>query len=132
MKASHETTSGNGALKYSTSGNDFVDDFASIAKYKEPRSYEEVAKTMQLLYSIDKVKAVKMAIFIRLITRKSQVMKDKGVETLEEVQRGQGLKNEGIMRMLWFGSQPFKRIQGKPSSVHRSRFLERRHHYDEP
>lgn len=101
MKASHETTSGNGALKYSTSGNDFVDDFASIAKYKEPRSYEEVTKTMQLLYSIDKVKAVKMAIFIRLITRKSQVMKDKGVETLEEVQRGQGLKNEGIMRMLW-------------------------------
>lgn len=101
MKASHETTSGNGALKYSTSGNDFVDDFASISKYKEPRSYEEVAKTMQLLYSIDKVKAVKMAIFIRLITRKSQVMKDKGVETLEEVQRGQGLKNEGIMRMLW-------------------------------
>lgn len=101
MKASHETTSGNGALKYSTSGNDFVDDFASIAKYKEPRSYEEVAKTMQLLYSIDKVKAVKMAIFIRLITRKSQVMKEKGVETLEEVQRGQGLKNEGIMRMLW-------------------------------
>lgn len=101
MKASHETTSGNGALKYSTSGNDFVDDFASIAKYKEPRSYEEVAKTMQLLYSIDKVKAVKMAIFIRLITRKSQVMKDKCVETLEEVQRGQGLKNEGIMRMLW-------------------------------
>lgn len=101
MKASHETTSGNGALKYSTSGNDFVDDFASIAKYKEPRSYEEVAKTMQLLYSIDKAKAVKMAIFIRLITRKSQVMKDKSVETLEEVQRGQGLKNEGIMRMLW-------------------------------
>lgn len=100
-KVTHECFSGNGALKYSTSGNDFVDDFASIAKYKEPRSYEEVAKTMQLLYSIDKTKAVKMAIFIRLITRKSQVMKNKGVETLEEVQRGQGLKNEGIMRMLW-------------------------------
>lgn len=101
MKASHETTSGNGALKYSTSGNDFVDDFTSIAKYKEPRSFEEVSKTMQLLYSIDKAKAVKMAIFIRLITRKSQVMKEKGVETLEDVQRGQGLRNEGIMRMLW-------------------------------
>lgn len=100
-KASSECLSGNGALKYSTSGNEFVDDFASIAKYKEPRSYEDVAQTMQLLYSIDKIKAVKMAIFIRLITRKSQVMKEKGVETLEEVQRGQGLKNEGIMRMLW-------------------------------
>lgn len=107
MKASHKTVSGNGALKYSTSGNDFVDDFASISKYKEPRSYEDVAKTMQLLYSIDKIKAVKMAIFIRLITRKSQVMKEKGVETLEEVQRGQGLKNEGIMRMLWLAlNQP--------------------------
>lgn len=101
LKASNETVSGNGALKYSTSGNDFVDDFSSISKYKEPRSYEDVAKTMQHLYSIDKIKAVKMAIFIRLITRKSQVMKEKGVETLEEVQRGQGLKNEGIMRMLW-------------------------------
>lgn len=102
LKASHETLSGNGALKYSTSGNDFVDDFASIAKFKEPRSYEEVAKTMQLLYSIDPLKAVKMAIYIRLITRKPQVIKDKkGCETLEDVQRGQGLKNEGIMRMLW-------------------------------
>lgn len=107
MKASNETLSGNGALKYSTSGNEFVDDFASIAKYKEPRSYEDVAKTMQLLYSIDKIKAVKMAIFIRLITRKSQVMKEDGVETLEEVQRGQGLRNEGIMRMLWLAiNQP--------------------------
>lgn len=107
MKASHKTVSGNGALKYSTSGNDFVDDFASISKYKEPRSYEDVAKTMQLLYSIDKIKAVKIAIFIRLITRKSQVMKEKGVETLEEVQKGQGLKNEGIMRMLWLAlNQP--------------------------
>lgn len=101
MKATHETLSGNGALKYSTSGNDFVDDFASIAKYKEPRSYDEVAGTMQLLYSQDKAKAVKLAIFIRLITRKSQIMKAKRVKTLEEVQRGQGLKNEGIMRMLW-------------------------------
>lgn len=107
MKATHETVSGNGALKYSTSGNDFVDDFASIAKYKEPRSYKEVAETMQLLYSEDKEKAVKLAIFIRLITRKSQVMNNKNVETLEEVQRGQGLKNEGIMRMLWLAlNQP--------------------------
>lgn len=101
MKVSCETTSGNGALKYSTSNNDFVDDFASIARYKEPRSYEDVSRTMELLYSIDSLKAVKMAIFIRLITRKSQVMKEKNVETLEDVQRGQGLKNEGVMRMLW-------------------------------
>lgn len=101
MKASCETTSGNGALKYSTSGDDFVDDFASIAKYKEPRNYEDVSKTMELLYSLDPLKAVKMAIFIRLITRKPQVMKKDNVETIDDVQRGQGLKNEGVMRMLW-------------------------------
>lgn len=102
MKASNETLSGNGALKYSTSGNGFVDNFASISKFKEPRTYAEVAKDMQYLWSLDPVLTVKLALYIRLITRKSQVVgPDKTVETMEEVQRGQGLRNEGIMRMLW-------------------------------
>ena len=102
LKASNETLSGNGALKYSTSGNDFIDDFSSLSKYKEPRSFEEVSKTMQLLYSQNPTNTVKMAIYVRLITRKCQVMKgERQAETLEDVQRGQGLRNEGIMRMLW-------------------------------
>lgn len=102
MKASNETLSGNGALKYSTSGNGFVDNFASISKFKEPRTYAEVAKDMQYLWSLDPILTVKLALYIRLITRKSQVVgPDKTVETMEEVQRGQGLRNEGIMRMLW-------------------------------
>lgn len=102
LKSSSETVSGNGALKYSTSGNSFVDDFSSLSKYKSPRSFEEVSQTMQTLYSQNPVNAVKMAIYVRLITRKCQVMKgEKQSETLEDVQRGQGLRNEGIMRMLW-------------------------------
>lgn len=102
LKASCETVSGNGALKYSTSGNSFVDDFASLSKYKEPRTFKEVSETMKLLYSQNPIDTVKLAIYIRLITRKSQIMKgEKQAETLEEVQRGQGLRNEGIMRMLW-------------------------------
>lgn len=102
LKNSSETVSGNGALKYSTSGNDFVDDFSSLSKYKAPRSFEEVSETMRLLYSQNPANAVKMAIYVRLITRKCQVMKgEKQAETLEDVQRGQGLRNEGIMRMLW-------------------------------
>lgn len=102
MKASNETLSENGALKYSTSGNGFVDNFASISKFKEPRTYAEVAKDMQYLWSLDPALTVKLALYIRLITRKSQVVgPDKTVETMEEVQRGQGLRNEGIMRMLW-------------------------------
>lgn len=102
LKNSSETVSGNGALKYSTSGNSFVDDFSSLSKYKTPRSFEEVSQTMQILYSQNPTDAVKMAIYIRLITRKCQIMQyEKKAETLKDVQRGQGLRNEGIMRMLW-------------------------------
>lgn len=102
MKASNETLSGNGATKYSTSGNAFVDNFASISKFKEPRTYAEVSQDMQYLWSINPTLTLKLALYIRLITRKSQVVgPDKTVETMEEVQRGQGLRNEGIMRMLW-------------------------------
>lgn len=97
LKVSAETLSDNGALKYSTSGNEFVDDFAKVALYKAPRTYQEVSQTMQLLWSIDPLKCLKLAVYIRLITRKTKL--DTG-ETLEN-QQGQGLKNEGIMRMLW-------------------------------
>lgn len=100
LKASNETVSGNGALKYSTSGNDFVDNFAAISYYKSPRSYAEVSKDMELLWSQDPQLCLKLAVYIRLITRKAKIVNDEGVEILE-TQRGQGLKNEGIMRMLW-------------------------------
>lgn len=102
LKSSSETVSENDALKYSTSGNSFVDDFSSLSKYKAPRSFEEVSQTMQILYSQNPTDAVKMAIYVRLITRKCQIMQyEKKAKTLEDVQRGQGLRNEGIMRMLW-------------------------------
>lgn len=100
LKESNVTTSDNGAKKYSTSGNDFVDNFAAISHFKEPRPYAEVAKDMEVLWSIDPRLCVKLALYIRLITRRAKVVNDDGVEVLD-VQRGQGLKNEGIMRMLW-------------------------------
>lgn len=101
LKQSSVVLSGNGAVKYSTSGNKFVDNFAAIANFKQPRSYQEVAKNMELLWSINPKDTVKLAIYIRIITRKTQVLtKDNKIETLE-IQRGTGLKNESIMRMLW-------------------------------
>lgn len=108
LKISSETISGNGALKYSTSGNEFVDNFAMLGNFKQPRTFAEVSKDMELLWSIDPVKTVKLALYVRLITRKSQVVKNENeIETLENVQRGQGLRNEGIMRMLWLAvNQP--------------------------
>lgn len=106
LKESNVTTSGNGAKKYSTSGNDFVDDFSSISSYKEPRSYSQVSKDMELLWSQNPLLCLKLAVYIRMITRKTKVVQDDKTETLE-VQRGQGLKNEGIMRLLWLAiNQP--------------------------
>lgn len=107
LKESATTLSGNGAKKYSTSGNDFVDNFAAISYFKEPRSYREVAKDMELLWSQNPELCLKLSVYIRLITRKSKIVKDDGTVEELEVQRGQGLKNEGIMRLLWLAvNQP--------------------------
>lgn len=99
IKISSETVSGNGAKKYSTSGDDFVDNFANISNFREPRSYDEVAQDMSVLWSQNPLLCLKLAVYIRLITRQSKIVNE-SVDTLS-VQRGQGLKNEGIMRLLW-------------------------------
>lgn len=100
LKESSKTVSGNGALKYSTSGGAFVDNFALIANFKAPRDYAEVSKDMYKLWSINPKKCLQLAVYIRLITRETQIALPGETVTLD-VQRGQGLKNEGIMRMLW-------------------------------
>lgn len=110
LKLSAETTSGNGAVKYSTSNDAFVDNFAAIANFKEPRTYAEISKDMYRLWSINAEKCVKLAVYIRLITRESQVVLPNETITLD-TQRGQGLKNEGIMRMLWLA------IHHKPTFI---------------
>jgi hypothetical protein len=96
IKASNETLSGNGSLKYSTSGNDFVDNFCSISKFKEPRSYNEIAADMERLWSQDPLLCLKLTVYIRLITRKSKIL-----EKTYNTQKGQGLRHEGIMRLMW-------------------------------
>lgn len=100
LKESSKTVSGNGALKYNTSGDAFVDNFALIANFKVPRDYAEVSKDMYKLWSINPKKCLQLAVYIRLITRETQIALPGETVTLD-VQRGQGLKNEGIMRMLW-------------------------------
>lgn len=45
-KVTNVTLSGEGSLKYTTSGDKFVDNFCSIARFKEPRLYKEIAKDM--------------------------------------------------------------------------------------
>ena len=50
---SSKTRSGNGALKYTTSGNDFVDQFTKAGKYKEPRKFSEIERDCELLWGED-------------------------------------------------------------------------------
>lgn len=98
LKRSAVTKSGNGALKYSTTGNDFVDQFGKLGVMKVPRSYADISKDMSTLWAQDPETAVKFALYIRTITRTTQLFD--GSKT-EFPQRGAGLRNEGIMRMLW-------------------------------
>ena len=98
LKNAAITTSGNGSLKYNTSGNDFLDQFAAISTYREIRSFEKVSKDMGLLYSLNKEKAIALTLYIRMVTR--EIAYFDGTKS-EEVQKGQGLKHEAIMRMLW-------------------------------
>lgn len=98
MKKSAETLSGNGALKYNSSGNPFVDQFSFLGSYKKPRKFDEIEKDCETLWAIDKRKAVMFNCYIRLITR--QVALPDGSKT-QAAQKGAELKHEGIMRMLW-------------------------------
>lgn len=90
-----ETVSGNGALKYSTSLNPFVDDFASMGQYLN-RSYEMSAETIAKEWSIDPTTTLQMLGYLRLITRK-----ETNIYKTNAVQRGQGLRREFIHRMMW-------------------------------
>lgn len=101
LKKSNETMSGNGAKKYATSNDVFVDQFAAIAGFREPRKYGDISKDMYRLWSVNPLNTVKLTLYIRMITRDTQVsITIKETETLEG-QKGQGLKHEGIMRMMW-------------------------------
>ena len=98
VKKVEYTTSGNGALKLSSTGDPFVDQFGLISQYRQLRPYSSISKDMQELWNIDPMYTLKLLFYIRLITRK--VKFSNGTET-SKVQKGAGLRHEAFMRMLW-------------------------------
>lgn len=98
LKKGAETLSGNGALKYSTTGSALVDQFGVMGKYKVPRSFSDISRDAELIWASDKWDAVAFSIFLRMISR--QTMYLDGTKTLES-QKGGELRHEGIMRFLW-------------------------------
>ena len=101
FKKQHKTESGNGSVKYTTSGNPFVDDFANLGNYKTPRDYEDVAATMEQLWSVDPLTTLKESFYIRTITRQPITLNGVKLST----HRGQGLKSEFQHRMLWLAQK---------------------------
>lgn len=97
-KQAAQTLSGNHAVKYSTTGNNFVDQFGLLGTYKNPRTYQEVEKDSKVLWEENPVLAVCFILYIRLITRVVNLFNGNKTKT---VQRGAGLRTEGILRMIW-------------------------------
>ena len=98
VKKVEYTTSGNGALKLTSTGDPFVDQFGLISQYRQLRPYSSISKDMKELWDIDPMYTMKLLFYIRLITRK--VKFSNGAETAK-VQKGAGLRHEAFMRMLW-------------------------------
>lgn len=98
LKKTAETKSGNGALKYSTSGDDFVDQFNNLGVYKSPRSFQDIEKDCEKLWANNPLLSVMFIFYIRMITR--IVTFFNGVST-KVAQKGAELKHEGIFRMIW-------------------------------
>lgn len=98
MKKSAETLSGNGALKYKTTGDHFVDQFGKLGGMKKPRPFQEIAADCEQLWSLDKRLAIVFMLYIRMITRVVSLFN--GLST-SVAQKGAELRHEGIMRMIW-------------------------------
>jgi hypothetical protein len=98
MQRSSVVLSGNGAKKYSTTGNEFVDQFGKLGEMKAPRSYTDISSDMSVLWASNKKATVDFTLYVRMITRTT--MLPDGTKTTVP-QRGSGLRYEGIMRMMW-------------------------------
>lgn len=106
LKKEAQVASGNGALKYSTTGNPFVDQFGKIGEYKTPRSFMEIEEDCEALWAADPLDAVKMSFYIRLISRTTEYIDYyAGKIKTQEPQRGGELKHEGIMRLMWLATK---------------------------
>ncbi len=93
-----ETRSGNGAKKYSSTGDVCVDQFGKTGSYKAPRDFATVGKDFDAIWSEDPLTAVKFNLYLRTIPRKVTLFDG---SVTENPQKGGELKNESIMRMLW-------------------------------
>jgi len=102
-KESAKTLSGNGSLKFSDSGSEWVNQFTKLGTFKTPRKYTEIVSDCETLWALDKELCVKFILYIRMISRKTDLV-FLNIKTTE-AQSGAELKYEGIMRMVWLSQK---------------------------
>lgn len=95
--ATSKTTSGNGALKYTTTNNPFVDQLSEGGRYKAPRPFNAIAHDCEILWAANPLNSVKFALFCRIINRDTVLWDGTKLTS----QKGFELKHEAIMRMIW-------------------------------
>lgn len=98
LKKSAVVASENGAKKYSTTGNTFIDQFGKTSEYKSPRNFDQISQDMSALWAINPLVSIMFIIYLRIITRVVVLLTG---EKTSSVQRGAGLRHESILRMIW-------------------------------
>lgn len=98
LKNAAVVASGNGAKKYSSTNDEFVNQFGVLGSYKLPRSFSDISRDCSILWGIDPIKTMKFIFYLRIITR--VVIFPNGTKT-STPQRGAGLRYESIMRLVW-------------------------------
>lgn len=92
---SHDALTQNGALSHSTSGNFVLDYFAKCGSYRG-RQQGDVNSDMAKIFGEDIPLALKTVFYNRMVTRKV-----KGEVSTENVQKGQGQRDEFIKTLRW-------------------------------
>ena len=89
------TQTENGAISNSTSGDMFVDYFSKAGTYRN-RDLEAVFADISAMWDTDPKQALKMIFYNRMISRSA-----KGFINTEELQAGQGNKDEFRKSLIW-------------------------------
>lgn len=98
------TYSQEGSLKIEHLNNEFIEQFSNISRYREARSFSEVSEDMKKLWNIDPILTCKFVMYLRMITRETNVNKIIFESDCVPYKcTGAGLKHESLFRMYWIG-----------------------------
>lgn len=92
-----DTVTQNGAISNSSTGKAIIDQFGSVSGYMN-RDYLTVCADQNVLWEENADLALKFIFYLRMITRKVKINES---FVSDNVQTGQGLRDESFKRLLW-------------------------------